>query len=282
MKNRTVPLFPMGEQIVLDLETQKGFHEVDGRENFHLLKVSLCGIYSYQKDQYLTFTEDRLKELEPILSSSERIIGFNINRFDFPVLQPYLSIDLSRLPHLDMLEEVVRTLGHRLKLNSIASNTLGLGKSGSGLDALRYFREGRWDLLERYCKDDVRITRDIYEYGKTNGYILYHNGMEVAKIPVDWAQGQSTVPERVRSAYRSTVRLVIEYPTTDEHGEMASLKRKIEIYYIKDDLIAAFCFLRNQPRTFRLSRILDAQLTQEPYSIPSDFNPSEWEASLRR
>ncbi len=269
----------MAEQIVLDLETQKGFYEVGGRQNLEQMKVSVCGIYSYEKKKFLTFREDKLQELEPILAKAERIIGFNIKNFDFLVLQPYLSIELNNLPFLDILEEVNRSIGHRIKLNSLANTTLAVSKSGNGLDALRYFREKKWNLLEKYCTDDVRITRDLYDFAREKGYLVYHDGARAKRIMVNWDSG-FTVPEAVRTSYRQKARLLIEYPSIDEHGEFFTIKRKIEVYYIKDDLMAAFCFLRNQQRTFRISRVVNASLTEENYKIPKDFKPERWQEKI--
>ncbi len=176
------------DQIVLDLETQKGFDEV-GRRNLADLKVSVVGVYFYTTDRYQTFEEGEIGELEQRLSEAGRVIGFNIRRFDFPVLQPYLKrIDLGKLPAFDILEEVESLLGHRVSLQSIATATLNEGKSGSGLDAIRFFREGELEKLKKYCLDDVRLTKEIYEFGKKNGFLQYLSKDKSASlsIKVDW------------------------------------------------------------------------------------------------
>src|SRR3989338_4332776 len=124
----------MGEKLVLDLETQREFNEVEGRKP-ELLGVSVVGVYSYEEDRYDSYLETDLSTtLAPRLQSADLLIGFNIRRFDMPVLQPYLSYTVSTLPMLDIMEEVVKNLGHRLSLDSIAQATLGKGKSGSRLD----------------------------------------------------------------------------------------------------------------------------------------------------
>jgi len=174
-------------RVILDLETQKSFDEVGGRK-MHLLRVSVVGIYSYFNDKYTTFEEKEIPELEKILKSASLIIGFNIKRFDLPVLEPYLSIPMHSLPTLDIMEEVVRVTGHRVSLNSVAQATLGEVKSGSGLDAIRFFREGKMEKLKRYCLDDVRITREIYEYGLKYGKLAFTSkyGRKKRSIPVSW------------------------------------------------------------------------------------------------
>ncbi len=151
----------MGEKLVLDLETQREFAEVEGRKP-ELLGVSVVGVYSYEANRYDAYLEaDLAATLGPRLQAAELLIGFNIRRFDMPVLQPYLSYSLASLPVLDIMEEVVKNLGHRLSLDSIAQATLGKGKSGSGLDALRWFKEGRFDLITKYCLDDVNLRKEV-------------------------------------------------------------------------------------------------------------------------
>ena len=141
----------MGERLVLDLETQRDFAEVEGRK-LELLGISVCGVYSYEENRYDAYLEADLKtKLAPRLESAELLIGFNIRRFDLPVLQPYLLFSVTTLPVLDIMEEIVKNLGHRLSLESLAQATLGRGKSGHGLDALRWFKEGKFDLITQYC-----------------------------------------------------------------------------------------------------------------------------------
>ena len=77
------------------------------------------------------------------------------------------------LPTLDLLQEVQHALGHRLSLDHLAEVTLGRRKVGSGLDALEFYRRGQWRRLERYCLEDVRITRDLYEFAKRRGFLCY-------------------------------------------------------------------------------------------------------------
>ena len=179
-------------KIVLDLETQKSFDEVGGRK-MHLLKISVVGVYSYLNDKYTTFEEREISELEKLLKSAGLIIGFNIKKFDLPVLEPYLSIPIHSLPVLDIMQEIVRVTGHRVSLNSVAQATLGKGKSGSGLDAIRFYREGKMEKLKRYCLNDVQITKEIYDYGLKYGKLSFASkyGRSKRSIPIDLTKEES-------------------------------------------------------------------------------------------
>ncbi|MDO8558452.1 MAG: ribonuclease H-like domain-containing protein [bacterium] len=174
-------------ELVLDLETKKSFDDVGGRTNFHLLEVSLVGIYDYAKDAYRSFLENELKDLEEMLRRADRVIGFNIKNFDYAVLQPHVSINLKALPTLDILEEVAKNLGHRVSLDSIASKTLGERKTGDGLKALRLYKEGKLKELAEYCLQDVKLTRMVYEYGARHGKLLFEDRFgEAREASVSW------------------------------------------------------------------------------------------------
>jgi DEAD/DEAH box helicase domain-containing protein len=174
----------MTKEIVLDLETQKSFEEVGGRSKNALLKISVAGVYDYSTDEYLTYEEHELGKLAPILQTADRIIGFNILGFDFQVIQPYLDFDIYKVPALDIMFEIEKVLGHRISLETVAQATLGKGKSGTGLQAITYWRAGRLDELKSYCLDDVRVTRKIYEYAKEKGKVKYTDFFQVKEIPL--------------------------------------------------------------------------------------------------
>ncbi len=174
----------MLKKIVLDLETQKSFEEVGGRGKNHLLKVSVCGIYDYSTNQYSIYEEHELPRLASVLQTADQIIGFNIKNFDFAVLQPYMNFNVDTLSYFDILEEIERVIGHRVKLESVAQGTIGSGKSGNGLEALLYFRNGRMDLLKKYCLDDVRVTKEVYDYALKNQKLLYRDYFNIRELPV--------------------------------------------------------------------------------------------------
>ena len=182
----------MSNHIVLDIETKNLFSDVGGKENLTKLSLSVAGVFSYADNAFLIFTESEMPNFEKLLQKSDLIIGFNIDHFDFPVLHKYLSVDLNKIPTLDIMNEVVSKMGHRVSLDDLVSNTLGKRKSANGLMAVQYWREGRIDELKKYCLDDVRLTRDLYEHGLKNGEIKFTardaNLPYIKAIKVDWSK----------------------------------------------------------------------------------------------
>jgi hypothetical protein len=172
--------------VVFDLETQKLADEVGGWKNISAMRLSVGVTYS-EDDGFLTFTEENVSELIALLQAADLVVGFNQLRFDYEVLRAYSSENLRALPNLDICREVEAALGHRLSLDHLARFTLNCKKAGHGLDAVTWFREGKMDLLESYCREDVRITRDLYLFGLTKGFLLYQRkDRSKARIDVNW------------------------------------------------------------------------------------------------
>ncbi len=270
----------MGEKLVLDLETQREFNEVDGRKP-ELLGVSLTGVYSYEEDRYDAYLEaDLSSKLGPRLQAAELLIGFNIRRFDLPVLQPYLAFSVTTLPVLDIMEEVVKNLGHRLSLESLAQATLGRGKSGSGLDALRWFKEGKFDLIAKYCLDDVKLTKELYDYGREHGRLFATSrfGGEKLQIPVFWPERKremGAIAKMLNEAFAKRLQVEIEYLSQSvATGESPQRVRRIDVYHIREPYFEGYCHFRKGIRQFRIDRILDIKPTWERYNIPPDFVPT--------
>lgn len=179
-------------EIVLDIETQNTYQEVGARDN-RLLKVSLVGVYFYKTNQYTSYLEHELPKLWPELEHADRVIGYNIKGFDWPVLNNYYPGDTTKFPTLDLLEVIDKRLGFRIKLDAVAEGTLGYGKSGNGLQAVEFFRTGDLEKLRAYCLQDVKVTKEVYEYGLANGRVKFKDMFGATKeIPVDFSFAPTT------------------------------------------------------------------------------------------
>jgi len=164
----------MSYEVVFDIETQNTFAEVDN--NFKKLKISVVSIYRSDTDSYESFEEKDFSRLWPILEKAGRLIGFNSAHFDIPVLNNYYLGDLSTLPHLDIMNSVKEALGIRLKLSVLAEATLdNITKSAEGLQAIKWWKEGKIDEIKKYCEQDVRVTKELYDFGVQNKQLFYKN-----------------------------------------------------------------------------------------------------------
>src|ERR1043166_3706439 len=114
--------------VYFDLETQKSADEVGGWDMISRMRMSVGVTYSTKRSDYRIYGEQQVNELIAELLRADRVVGFNILRFDYEVLHGYTPLDLRQIPTLDMLVELQKTLQHRLSLDAIASATLGLEK----------------------------------------------------------------------------------------------------------------------------------------------------------
>ncbi|PIQ73780.1 hypothetical protein COV58_00670 [Candidatus Roizmanbacteria bacterium CG11_big_fil_rev_8_21_14_0_20_36_8] len=169
--------------LVIDLETKHTFREFSEPGQ---LGISVVAAYDYSDKTEHVYTEDELNKLFPLIENSSYIVGYNITSFDLPVLQAYYPGDVSALPQFDILDDIRLKIGRRIGLNDVAFATLGEKKTGHGLMAIDYFKEGRWEDLKRYCMDDVLVTKKLFEYGLENKEIFYMNELGKVAIRVDW------------------------------------------------------------------------------------------------
>ncbi|MDE1875021.1 MAG: ribonuclease H-like domain-containing protein [Patescibacteria group bacterium] len=171
-------------KIVFDIETRNIFQDV-GSNDPRDLDISVVCLYDYETDAYMSFLQEDFGKLWPILESADLLITFNGDHFDIPLLDKYYPGDLTKIQSLDLLKEVKKSLGFRLKLDSIAQATLGHGKSGHGLEAITWWKNGEIDKIIKYCIDDVKVTKEIYDYAMAHGHLKYKDGQALKDIKLD-------------------------------------------------------------------------------------------------
>ena len=80
-----------------------------------------------------------------------------------------------------------RASGHRLKLEDLALGTLGVGKIAQGLDAIRWWREGKVIEIAQYCCFDVKVTRLVHEHGARHGELFYSDRFgRKQRVEINW------------------------------------------------------------------------------------------------
>ncbi len=169
--------------LVLDIETVDKFD--DNKKNPEDLEISVVGIYSYPLQKYEAYVKEEFDKLWEVIRECDTIIGFNSNHFDIPLLNKYTNLDLKKMKSIDLLETVKKSIGRRIKLDWIANGTLGTTKSGSGLDAIKWWSEGDAEKVKKYCLDDVKITKDLFEIAKEKKLLKYKDFGTVHDIQLD-------------------------------------------------------------------------------------------------
>ena len=174
--------------LVFDLETKYLAEEVGGWNNIRGMGMSVAVTYCIEENRFTVYTESDVQTLIGALQAAKQVIGFNIVRFDYEVLRGYSFHSLrDSVPTLDMMIPLYETLGFRPKLEDLAVATLGAGKLGDGLDAVRWYREKELEKLAEYCKKDVEVTDQIYRFGKERGFVLLRDRYKGSRrVPVGW------------------------------------------------------------------------------------------------
>lgn len=157
----------------------RGHVDVDEQE------LTVVAIHDSATGEYSSYFREDLPKLWPILEHADMLIGFNSNTFDIPLLNRYYPGDLTHIRSLDLLAEVYRVLGRRIRLQSLAEATLKKGKKGDGLKAGDWWREGKRDKVAEYCIEDVRLTRELYDYALTHGVVKYKDLRTIRDIKLD-------------------------------------------------------------------------------------------------
>lgn len=178
--------------VVFDVETKKAFDEVGGYYP-EKLGVSISGVYfrdNLSHEEWIRgFREEEFPEMFKLFERADRIVGFNSIGFDMPALSPYYVGDLLSMPNLDLMLEMEKKLGYRPGLDAVAKATLGVQKTGKGLDAIEYYHQGDWESLAKYCLRDVEVTRDLYDYAMKNNQLIFKNKWNnVLEVAVDFPE----------------------------------------------------------------------------------------------
>ncbi|KND51099.1 MAG: ATP-dependent RNA helicase, DEAD/DEAH box family [Parcubacteria bacterium C7867-003] len=191
-------------KLVFDIETKNIFMDV-GTNNPADLDISIVGIYDYETQKYETFTQEEFDKMWPYFKKAEMLVTFNGDHFDIPLLNKYYKKaglgDLTQILSLDLLKEVRQAYGRRMKLDQIAHGTFGINKSGDGLEAVKWWREGKIDEIRKYCTDDVKITKDVFEFAMKNKKLMFKEGPFTKEIKLDTKHWEPTPEIKTQSLF---------------------------------------------------------------------------------
>ena len=176
-------------EIYLDVETQRLADEVQGGwENIRAFGLSVAVTWDAAHD-FREWYEDDAVPLIGELSCFERIVTFNGDRFDLEVVSAYGDVAALRQKSVDLLRDLKRRLGFRVSLQAVAQSTLGRQKTGSGVDAVTWWRSGDPILRRRvadYCRMDVEILRELVVHGRREGFVKVPSRGKELTVFVAW------------------------------------------------------------------------------------------------
>ncbi len=179
-------------KIFLDIETQDWSKYMTLAE----MKISYCGVI-LEDNQEIDIWESDMEKLKELLEKAQYTVGYNILGFDMPIIGNYLGEWVNDLPQIDLMVALQKQLGYRPKLDVVTSATLGHGKNDHGENAPKYFANGEFDKLKNYCLEDVRITKNLYEFGLEKGFVKYFDKYGfLRETKIDWNDGIKLPPPK--------------------------------------------------------------------------------------
>lgn len=179
------------KRLIFDIETADVFDAVKKKPED--LELAVIAVYSYHDNTYGAYTKETLPELWDVMRNIDTLVGFNSNHFDIPLLNKYAPMDIKKeYGSIDLLESVRKSIGRRIKLDWIANGTLGTQKSGDGLQSVEWWKRGEVEKVKKYCIDDVKITKEVFEYALNKKELKYSDLGSMHTIPIDtseWKEG---------------------------------------------------------------------------------------------
>ena len=178
--------------LFLDIETQNSWAAGDAFI-IEEMKISYSGVIDDTGTEY-DFWEKDTPAMAALIKSADLTVHYNGFSFDMPVIANYVSNDILDVPQIDLMVAAHKAIGFRPKLDDLATATLGEGKIGKGSDAPKYWAAGDLESLKKYCLQDVKVTKDLYDFGLEHGYIKYFdkNGF-LRQADIDWELGRNEV-----------------------------------------------------------------------------------------
>jgi DEAD/DEAH box helicase domain-containing protein len=174
--------------LVIDVETKQLVQDVGGWDHVDKLGISVACAYDSKTDQFTSYKEEELKNLIE-LCEERLVVGYNIRGFDLPVMVPY-GLDPKKLDVFDIMYDLEALTRQRyLKLDYVAKGTLGLGKSADGLQAVEWWKQGQIQKIIDYCTQDVKVTRDVFQFGRQNGFVKIQRSEDkdkVSQVGLQW------------------------------------------------------------------------------------------------
>lgn len=178
-------------KVVLDIETKNFFQDV-GKNDPALLDITLVAVHDSLTDSYSSYIEEELSKLWPVLERADMLIGFNSDHFDIPLLNKYYPGDLTKIKSLDILKEVKNSYGRRMRLDQLAEGTLGKNKTGHGDDAINWWKAGDIERVRTYCLNDVKLTKELYDYALINNKLIFKEGGALNEIKLDTSKWENS------------------------------------------------------------------------------------------
>ena len=152
--------------------------ETTGLSPAHAVVTCVCA-EDFRSGKRYSFEYARIKKQSPeqladmntalvcLFEEASSLCAFNGIRFDLPFMETALGIDPETIKRWkkktsDILEKCREEYKHTFKLDLLCQCNDIVTKSSSGLQAIQWAKEGKWEDLRSYCEFDVHILCELY------------------------------------------------------------------------------------------------------------------------
>lgn len=170
--------------LTLDIETANTFDEAGSSDPADLAFAVVC-VHDSKTGQIESYLEDELPKLWAVVAEADAIVGWNSDHFDLPILARRYPGSFDAKRSVDLMKELQKVVGRRIKLDHVAQATLGEAKSGDGLQAIVWWRTGERQKVIDYCKQDVVVTRKLFDYALEHGELKYPTPAGIVSAKLD-------------------------------------------------------------------------------------------------
>jgi hypothetical protein len=131
-------------------------------------KITVAAVHGNGVSRVFNFIThpDLAEEFLCCLDSAESLCAFNGLRFDIPFIANFFNVPSSRYERwimklYDVFECCKLLHSSSCSLNALLHANGYSPKTSTGLQAVEWAKEGKWDELEEYCMADTKLTHAI-------------------------------------------------------------------------------------------------------------------------
>ncbi len=187
-----------GDVLVLGLETREDRITANQPGKVHTLGLAIAVTYSFKTGSFTAWRSEYINDLVRTLLAAKLVVGYNPFGFEFKILAPYTGRNLTRIPTVDLMLEITKSLGRKPAFDLITGPTLDKEWASDRAQASAYFKQGRVREVAGLCTGGVKIVRDLFVHGLQNGEVSYQTDPDEPSQPLKLELRSRVSPELLK------------------------------------------------------------------------------------
>ncbi len=166
------PVAPKNGQLELGIEYAEGW------EDYKSMGITVCCALD-STGLMRIFGQENIRELQQVVNYATKIVTYNGERFDFPLLEAH-GLIIPKKKSCDLYAKLKQASGSSFGLAAYAKKNLAVGKTMEGALAPILWQESLKECdpakllrVVDYCCNDVNLTYRLYKLALSQGYLLH-------------------------------------------------------------------------------------------------------------